>query len=254
MAYRAYHHHRLQRRRLADYFLPLFLFIALAVIVILSIQLYHSIVVKNEPLDLYLYTPQGQTKVLVFGGYNWDPAYNEMRVVQGDEIHALPSARSSLRFFQKLWLRLDENTTVNLQKVAPSRSEDGYEFVLKGGSGRAWFDSQAYTDKHIDMNVFTTHLRVQSSGGVFEVEDDTANKGAEVVRTIQGAVQVVVLVNDGGTEREVEAVNVAAGQEFVMEAADYDAYQKYQSPEVLEPIVDTFVQSDWYGWNMKLAE
>lgn len=253
MAYRAYHH-RIHRRRLVDYFLPLFLFIAFAVIIILSMQLYRSIVVKNEPLDLYLYTPQGQTKVLVYGGYNWDSAYNEMRVVQGDEINALPGGRSTLRFFQKLWLRLDESTTVNLQKVAPSSSEDRYVFAMKGGSGKMWLDSQLYVDKHVDMSVSTTHLRIQSAGGVFEVEDDTAKKGAEAVRVIQGSAQVVVLVDDEGEEREVEAINVAAGQEFVMEATDYEAYQKYQSPEVLSPIVDAFLQSEWYGWNMRLDD
>lgn len=249
MAYRAYHH-RVQRRRLMDYFLPLFLFIAFAVIIILSLQLYHSVITKNEPLDVYLFTPQGKSRILPFGTYDWNVAYNETRVLQGDEINALPGGRATVRFFQKFWLRLDENTTAVLQKVVSSKTVDSYEIQMK--SGRTWFNTEMYGDRPIQLNVFTTNLKITSSGGVFEVEDATSDKGAEIVRTISGSVRVAVLVSDGEKQREVEAVDVVPGQEFSMDTVDYQAYQKYQSPEILEPIPDTFVSDEWYLWNNKL--
>lgn len=247
MAYRAYHH-RIHRRRLIDYFLPLFLFIAFAVIVILSWQLYRSITIKNEPLDMYLYTSQGKSKILPSGTYNWDNAYDGMRILQGDEVQSLLGSRAELVFFKSFWLRLNEDTTVDLRKVLPSQSEDSYEIGLKGGS--SWFNTDLYTDKKISLNVFTQHLRVEGRGGVFEVEDTSADKkGSEIIRTISGSVRVVVIVDDGQKQREVEAITVAPGQEFSMDATDYEAYQKYQSPEVLGPIPDDFVKGDWYQWN-----
>ncbi len=247
MAYRAYHH-RVHRRRLIDYFLPLFLFIAFAVIVILSWQLYRSITVKNEPLDMYLYTLQGKSKILPAGTYNWDNAYDGMRVLQGDEVQSLLGSRAELIFFKKFWLRLNEDTTVNLQRILSSQSEDEYEIYLKGGS--SWFNADSYTDKHIALNVFTQHLKIEGQGGVFEVEDTSDRKGGmEVIRAITGSVRVAVIVNDGQKRREVEAITVAAGQEFSMDAADYNAYQKYQSPEVLTAIPDDFISDEWYQWN-----
>ncbi len=247
MAYRAYHH-RIHRRRLIDYFLPLFLFIAFAVIVILSWQLYRSVTVKNEPLDMYLYTVQGGSKILPFGTYNWDNAYDGMRVLQGDEIQSPLGSRAELVFFKSFWLRLNGDTAVNLRKILPSQSEDEYEINLKGGS--SWFNTDLYTDKKISLNVFTQHLRIEGHGGVFEVEDTSANKGGlEIIRTISGSVQVAVIVDDGQKQREVEAITVAPGQEFSMDATDYEAYQKYQSPEVLSAISDDFVSDEWYQWN-----
>ncbi len=249
MAYRAYHH-RVQRRRLIDYFLPLFLFIAFAVIVILSLQLYHSIVTKHEPMDVFLFTPQGKSRILPFGTYDWNVAYDNTRVLQGDEINALPGGRASIRFFQKFWLRIDQNTTTVLQKVAPTKSLDSYEIQMK--SGKAWYNTEAYTDIGVQLSILTTNLRISSTGGVFEVEDTSSDKGAEIVRTLKGTVHVAVLVSDGEKQREVESVDVAPGQEFSMDTVDYQAYQKYQSPEVLEPIPDTFVSDEWYLWNSKL--
>lgn len=249
MAYRAYHH-RIHRRRLIDYFLPLSLFIAFAVIVILSLQLYSSVVSKHEPLDMYLFTPQGKSRILPFGTYEWNVAYDETRVLQGDEINTLSGGRAMIRFFQKFWLRLDEDTTVLLQKIASGKSADTYEVQMK--SGRAWYNTEAYVDKAVRLTVMTTNLRITSADGIFEVEDLTSEKGAEIVRTLKGTVHVAVLVNDGEKEREVEAVDVVPGQEFSMDTVEYQAYQKYQSPEVLESINDTFVSDEWYLWNSKL--
>lgn len=235
-----------------DYFLPLFLFIAFAVIVILSWQLYQSVVTKNEPLDIYLFTPQGKTRILPQGTYNWDQAYDETRILEGDEIQTLLSSRAMVRFFQKMWLRLDEETDVLLEKVTPSSSVDTYSLTMR--RGKTWYHTEAYVDKSVQLNISTTHLRIQSGSGIFEVEDLTEEKGAQIVRVIKGSVQVDVVVSDGEKKREVESLRVTAGQQFVMDTSDYQAYQQYQSPEVLEPIPDAFVDEEWFLWNSRLDD
>lgn len=249
MAYRAYHH-RVHRRRLVDYFLPLFLFIAFAIIVILSFQLYRSFTTKDQPLDVFLFTPQGKSQILPFGTYEWNPAYDNTRILQGDQLSMLAGGRSMIRFFQKFWLRSDEKTILNLQKITSTKLSDSYEIEMK--HGKSWLNARAYNDKNIQITLSTSHLRVTSSGGVFEVEDASSEKGSEMVRAISGTVQVSVLVSDGEKQREVEAIRLASGQEFIMDMSDYQAYQKYQSPEVLDAIPDAFLSDEWYVWNTKL--
>ncbi len=239
--------YRVRRKRLVDYFLPLFIFIAFAVIVILGWQLYRSIASKNELMDVYLFIPQGQAKILPSGSYNWDSAVNETRVLQGDEIATQIQSRGVVRFFQKLLLRIDEETTVALTEVSPGRFKDTYNIVMKDGT--LWVNTQLYEDKDMKLTVHTTNLVVQSSDGVFEVED---RDGTQVVRVVRGSVEVAVMVQEGTSQREVESVKVPMGQEFIMDSRAYEAYKKYQSPEVFGPISSMFAESEWYLWNSSL--
>lgn len=236
--------HRIHRKRLLDYFLPLFIFISFAVIVILGWQLYRSIASKSELMDVYLFIPEGQAKILPWGSYNWDNAVNETRVLQGDEIQTQLESRGVIRFFQKLFLRIDQETTVVLTEVSPGRSRDTYDIAMKGGA--LWLNTQKYDDKDMELTVRTTNLVIQSSDGVFEIED---REGAEIVRVVRGLVEVAVMVKEGTSQREVESVKVPAGQEFVMDADAYEAYKKYQSPEVFGPISQMFIETGWYLWN-----
>lgn len=250
MIYRS--HHRVHRRRLVDYFLPLFLFIAFAVMIILARQLYVSLFVKNEPLDAYLFIPQGQVQILPAGTFSWDFAVNETRVVPGDELMASSHGRGMVRFFQKLWMRMEGGASVVLSKILSGSGKDHFEIALK--SGHVWLNSDLYREKSLQISVATAHLRITSGDGVFEVENMLAAGGVEAVRVVRGNVEVSVVVQDGDTLREVETLTVGEGQEFSMNDTIYGAYQKFQSPEAIGSMNKTFIESEWYVWNNKKDE
>ena len=247
----SYHrsHHRVHRRHLVDYFLPLFLFIAFALVIILARQLYVDMFVKHEPLDAYLFIPQGQVQILPAGSFTWDFAVNETRVVAGDEFTVGAGGRGTVRFFQRLWMRMNGDSGVLLSKIVSGGGGDQFEIGLK--SGQAWFNTEAYRETSVEVSVVTAHLRINSDGGVFEVENSAADSsgGAEAVRVLRGKVEVTVLVQDSDTLREVETLEVGEGQEFSMTASVYSAYQKFQSPEVVGPVNKNFVEGEWYLWN-----
>ncbi|MCX6733332.1 MAG: hypothetical protein NTX63_00795 [Candidatus Peregrinibacteria bacterium] len=255
MVYRPYNRvsaHKVHRKRFSDYFLPPFLFIAFAVIVILSVQLYQSIFVDHKPLDVFLSTLEGRTKLTVAGSPNADDALNETRLFKGDEIATETSSRAGLNFFKREVLRFDGETTALLQDVSQEKSQDTIDMVLKGG--RAWIFSETPSGISSDLLFHTTHLSLESQGGVFEIEDLSAKKGSEIVRVIKGSVKAKIIIASDSGPKEVESVTIAAGQQFTMDPLALAAYEKFQSPEVIAPIDPKFVEDEWYLWNNGLDE
>lgn len=258
MVYKPHHRsamsrvHRVQRKRFVDYFLPLFLFISLAVIIILAVQLYTVVFVKNEPMDVFLYTLQGSAKVTPVGSPNEDIALNEMRLFKGDAVATDAGGRVGLNFFKKMVVRLDQSSETILQDVSHQDSELGFDVLLK--SGRLWVFAQSNPQSDYQMNFHTSHLAIDSSGGVFEIEDDSVQKGNETVRVVSGSVTLNVVISDGDQTRNVETIKLTDGQQFTMDPTALAAYEKYQSPEVTGSIDPTFSDDDWYLWNNQIDE
>lgn len=255
MVYRPYNRvsaHKVHRKRFSDYFLPPFLFIAFAVIIILSVQLYQSIFVVHKPLDVFLSTLEGRTRLTVAGNPNTDLALNGTRLFKGDEIATETSSRAELNFFKREIFRFDEETTALLQDVSQEKSQDTIDMVLKGG--RAWIFSENTSDVSSDMLFRTTHLSLETQGGIFEIEDLSAKKGSEIIRVIKGSVRAKIIIASDSGPKEVESVTVAAGQQFTMDSLALAAYEKFQSPEVITPIDPKFVEDEWYLWNNRMDE
>ena len=250
--YRTVSAHRVHRKRFVDYFLPPFLFIALVVIIILSVQLYQAAFVEHKPLDVFLYTLQGRAKLTPAGSPNTDDALNEMRVFKGDEIVTDVSGRIGLTFFKREILRFDENTTVLLRDVVQDNFKDTIDVAMKGGRGWVFAESAADVVPHIIMS--TSHLSLESQSAIFEVEDFSAQKGDEIIRVIRGSVKATIVIPSDDGPKEVETVTVLAGQQFTMDRTVLAAYEKFQSPEVVTPIDPKFTEDEWYFWNNGLDE
>lgn len=241
--YRTVSAHKVHRKRFVDYFLPPFLFIALVVIIILSVQLYQAMFVEHKPLDVFLYTLQGRTKLTATGSQNADEALNEMRVFKGDEIATDVSGRAGLNFFKREVVRFDENTTALLQDFAQDKNQDSFDIILK--KGRAWISAETAPDIAPTILLHTSHLSLESQNGIFEAED----QAGEMVRVIKGSVKATVVITSDSGPKEVETVVIAAGQQFTMDRSALAAYEKFQSPEVITPIDPKFVEDEWYLWN-----
>lgn len=250
--YRSISSHRVRRRRFADYFLPPFLFIAFVVIIILAVQLYQSLFVVHKPLDIFLYTLQGRAKYIASGSVNVDDALNEMLVFKGDEIITDVSGRIALNFFRRELVRLDENSGLLLQEVSSDNNEDNLDLMLK--VGRAWIFADTTSDITRNFILRTSHLVIESNGGVFEIQDFSPQKKSEIVRVIKGSVKVTVIITGSDGPKEVETIAVGEGQQFTMDRSVLSAYEKFQSPEVVGPIDSGFAEEEWYLWNNALDE
>ncbi len=250
--YRTVSAHRVHRKRFVDYFLPPFLFIALVVIIILSVQLYQAAFVEHKPLDVFLYTLQGRAKLTPAGSPNADEALNEMRVFKGDEIVTDVSGRVGLTFFKREEVRLDENTTVLLKDIEQNSNQDNLDVVMQGG--RVWVFAESSADIVPRILLRTTHLGLESQSAIFEVEDSSTKKGSEIIRVIKGSVKATIVIPSDDGPKEVETVTVSAGQQFTMDRTVLAAYEKFQSPEVIAPIDPKFTEDEWYFWNNALDE
>lgn len=238
---------RVYRKKLLDYFLPLFLFIAFAVIVILSFQLYHAIFNDGDVPDAFLQKIQGRSQIQPAGSFNADETINDMRIFRGDEIHTEPGGRVVLRFFQRASLRLDSSSSLVFGNAVRESGSDVLQFEMKGG--RVWVDTGDPDGSSLELDVSTPRLRISSRSGVFDIQDSSSHDSVSAVRILHGDIRLSVIVPDGDGVREVETFTLTEGQEFLMDPAAYRAFQKFQSPEVIAPIAEQFVSEEWYLWN-----
>lgn len=243
MAYRVY------RRRIWDYFLPFFIIIALCLTVILGLRFWHEVRVSREPLDIYLYTLEGKTNILPWGTQDFQTALNESRLLQGDSLQTLPEGRAAVQFFQSFWVRLDENTDFDFKDAVHGTDEDHVSFDLKNGS--AWFYLQPSEEKTMFIELNTGRLRVRNKGTVFSVEKNAAK---DIVRVLEGKVDVDILSMDEENPRIFETVTVAAGQEMTLTDKIYKDFAAFRAPDVVTGLDPAFSVSDWAAWNKNLDE
>jgi hypothetical protein len=144
-----------------------------------------------------------------------------------------------------------DNATTLVSRSIERSSSAFFDFRLK--HGRVWFSSPD-TDSSLRFTLSTSHLRVQGGDAIFSLEDFSSQKGSEILRVFRGEVTVTVLLSDASGQREVETYRIAAGHEFNMDLKAYQAYEKYQSPEVVFPLGKDFPESEWYLWNDALDE
>lgn len=258
------------RKRLWDYFVPLFILLAAGAIVALSIQLYQLLSYRSEATDSTLYVAQGHAKVLPWGTSSWSSAVSGMHVLQGDAVKTLASSRVALRFFQSTWVRLGADTQAVIRALDPAQSRNQIEFAVDRGD--IWVRAKA-VDKQVGVQIDTSHLHIVSagsSGAVFaiHVEPDTGGSGAvavESVRVFDGSVSISVMPSGGGAvagsgafagktgdqARAVDTVTVAAGNQFTMRAPNYAAFVAYQSPDLVVPLSADAAGDPWVIWNQQ---
>lgn len=242
------------RKRLWDYFVPLFILLAAGAIVALSIQLYQLLSYQREATDSTLYVAQGHAKVLPWGTSSWSSAVSGMHVLQGDAVKTLTSSRAALRFFQSAWIRLGEDTqaTVRALDAAPSRNQIEFAF----DRGDVWVAAKP-ADKEVAVQVNTPHLQIAATGAVFAVHVETGASVVESVRVFDGSVSVSVMPDSGAggavgdKARAVDTITVAAGNQFTMRAPDYAAFVAYQSPDIVAPLATDAASDSWVIWNQQ---
>ncbi len=234
---------RITRKRPVDYILPFLVILGLGVIVVLGFQVWKNFD-KQGKADVYFYIAGGKARVLPFGEATWENAFSGTKMLVGDSLKTSSLGKAVLVFFNGTQIRIGNDTAVTLTDLV--RQPDAEKIVMAMDNGMLWVNARKSPGvKQADYEVRTTNMVVKAVGTVFEVESGTT----QIVRVIEGSVDVDVVVNTNGKDRVADTIEVGVGQEITIDDATLKAFEESQSPSVLMAIDDQFKTSEWYSWN-----
>ncbi|KKR08672.1 MAG: hypothetical protein UT55_C0001G0019 [Candidatus Peregrinibacteria bacterium GW2011_GWE2_39_6] len=217
-------------------------------IIVLLVQfILHFIDQRNVELKnkVYLYLPQGQAEILPWRETLWAPAHHGELVLEGDRLKIAQSSRGVLRFYDETTVRLDSLTDMSIDTIDADSSEDNIRLHLN--SGRLW--ANVVPSDYVSTNflIETDHLRITSSGGIFEI----SSINNESVRVIKDQVSVEVLDRSGEREVVLEQIKIGVGQEIDLTPDTLETMIARQPVNILAAVSDSWKLTDWYGWNIQ---
>lgn len=234
---------KINRKGPLDFILPFLILLSVGVIGILGYQVWQNYE-KQGKSDAYFYVVEGKGKVLPFGKAEWDNAYSGTKLLLGDSLKTSKTGRIVIKFYNGTTVRLGDDTAVSLSDL--NKTFDSEKIVMNLNNGQLWLQGKRSEDvKEAGYEVRTAHMKIKSQGNIFEVED----QDSEIVRVLDGKVNVDVIVSSDGKERVAETINVGVGQEMVLDEATLKAFEQGNNPSVLKAISDQFKSSPWYVWN-----
>lgn len=233
------------RKRPIDYILPFLIMICAGVIVVLAYQLWSSLQTSEDEKDIYMYTAQGNTKILPWGAGEWEKAYNGTRLLQGDSIKTQSGGRTVVEFFDDHYLRIDEKSEISLSEIKESGGV--YEITVTLLEGKIWINDDEASENPVKFIVKTDHTVVKTVSTIYEVEQTGA---AEAIRVIKGSIVADIMVDEDGQKKKIESISIGVGQEAIISDKDLQEYAERKSPSVINAISDEFKESGFYKWNM----
>ncbi len=233
------------RKRPIDYILPFLIMICAGVIVVLAYQLWSSLQIPENEKDIYMYTAQGNARILPWGAGEWEKAYNGTRLLQGDSIKTQKGGRTVLEFFEDHYLRMDEKSEITLSEI----KENGgvYEIDIILMEGKIWINDDEASENPVKFVVKTNNTLVRTVSTIYEVEQTDA---AQAIRVIKGNIVADILVDEDGQKKKVESISIGVGQEAILNDKNLKEYAERKSPSVIDAISDEFKNSGFYKWNM----
>ncbi|MFC1655948.1 FecR domain-containing protein [Patescibacteria group bacterium] len=236
---------RMPRKRPIDYILPFLIMICAGVIVVLAYQLWSSVQPSEDEKDIYMYTAQGNVKILPWGAGEWEKAYNGTRLLQGDSIKTQKGGRTVVEFFEDHYLRVDEKSEISISEIKESGGV--YEISVMLLDGKIWINNDETSDSPVKFVVKTDNTIVKTVSTIYEVEQTDA---AQAVRVIKGSIVADILVDEDGQKKKVESISIGVGQEALLTDKALKEYAERKSPSVIDAISDEFRNSGFYKWNM----
>ena len=177
---------RIPRKRPIDYILPFLIMICAGVIVVLAYQLWSTLQSSEDENDIYMYTAQGNAKILPWGAGEWERTYNGTRLLQGDSLKTQKGGRMVIELFNDHFIRLDERTEVTLSEI--KKTGDAYEINVIVRDGNIWLNSNDESENPAKFTVKTNHTVVKTVSTIYEVEQSDAE---EVIRVIKGEIMAL---------------------------------------------------------------
>ncbi len=237
--------HRGPRKRPVDYILPFLIMICAGIIVVLGYQLFSSMNQTDTDKDIYMYVAKGSTKILPWGAGEWERGYNGMRLLQGDSVKTQAGSRLVVELFNDHYVRVDENTELNIHDI--KKSGNAYEINLVLRQGSIWINNDENSETPVKFNVRTDHTVVKTISTIYEVEQKDTS---EAVRVVKGSIVADVMIEENGELNQVESLQIGVGQQAIITDDDIKDYTDRKSPSVIEAIDDNFRDSGFYKWNM----
>jgi hypothetical protein len=236
---------RVNRKRPIDYILPFLIILGLGVVIVLGLQLWKNFE-KQGKADAYFYIASGKARLLQYGESTWNNAFSGTKLLVGDSLKTSSIGKAVLAFFNGTLIRIGNDTAITLTDL--SKDTEKERIVVTMDNGLTWINAKKSPGvKQAEYEVRTSHMLVRANGTVFEVEKNSA----EIVRVIEGNVNVDVLISNNGKERVAETISVGVGQEIILDDATLKAFEDNQSPSVLMALNEQFKTTDWYSWNVE---
>jgi len=225
--------------------MPFIVMICIALIVVLAIILiYKAISGGDEMKKVNMYIVSGSTMIKQWGDETEKKAYNGQVVLEGDTIRTSNGGRTVLEFLDGTIVRLDKATELVVTEVEDDM--EASDISLELISGGAWV-RKAQSNEDSVFILSTENLDVRAEGTIFEVEAEND----EIVRVIQGNVEVDILSIEDGKKKVVETLPVGISQQIIIGSSELEAFIARRNISVLEGISSTFKETDWYEWNVK---
>lgn len=228
-----------------DFILPFLILVSLGVIGVMGFQLWNNWGNQGKA-DAYFYVVDGRARILPYGQSEWDNAFSGTKLLIGDSLKTSPLGRVVMNFFNETIIRMDRDTAISL--VDLSNDIDSEEIYLSLDNGSIWvagIKSEGVKDS--TYQVRTKNMLVTATGTVFAVE----STDAQVVRVLDGDVNVDIYVKSGEDERIADSINVGIGQQLTLDDAAIKAFEENNSISVLSAISDEFKDTEWYKWNIR---
>ncbi|MBD3327955.1 hypothetical protein GF340_01480 [Candidatus Peregrinibacteria bacterium] len=228
-----------------DFILPFLILVSLGVIAVMGFQLWNNWGNQGKA-DAYFYVVDGRARILPYGQSEWDNAFSGTKLLIGDSLKTSPLGRVVMNFFNETIIRMDRDTAISL--VDLSNDIDSEEIYLSLDNGSIWVAGiKSDGVKDSTYQVRTKNMLVTATGTVFAVE----STDAQVVRVLDGDVNVDIYVKSGEDERIADSINVGVGQQLTLDDAAIKAFEENNSISVLSAISDEFKETEWYKWNIR---
>jgi hypothetical protein len=224
---------------------PFILLIIIGIVLVLGFRLFYAYVITDAEDGVYLYIAEGQAQIKMWGTDEYVKAYNETKILQGDEVYTSKDSKVVVEFEDGLVVRLGGETSVVFNEIYDDGN--GAEVDILVDSGAIWINKTAVGASDTDLSVLTDNLLVfpDTGGAIFEIEN---RSGFEVVRTLFGGVNIDVYSQNGGTQ--IDHILVEERKEALFDADGMSRFWKFQAPNVVENLSFDFEESLWYLWNM----
>lgn len=192
-----------------------------------------------------VYVVGGTASKQSFGSDNFTSALSGELLLEGDRIRSGKESHLILKFFNDTYVRMDESSLIEVERIENSKNEDLIELKLLAGN--VWVNKAKSVKSSSTLNIDTNYLSAQAVGTVFAVKAGLP----ESVRVVEGQVLTSVVEINGDKKSSLEEISLGSGQQLIMESADYEAFRRRETPGVVTTIDDSFEKSAWYKWNIK---
>lgn len=230
---------------LFGFLFPFLLLIVVGIVAVLGFRLFYSYFVGTSENGVFLYVVEGQAQIKMWGTSDYVKAYNQTKVLQGDEVYTAKDSKVVVEFEDGLVARLGGETSVVFNEIYDDGGQIEVDLVVK--SGALWINKTSADSSGTMLSVLMDNVLITPGEGgvIFEVEN---RLGYEAVRTVYGSINVDVYSENGGTQ--VDHIVVEEGKEALFDADVMGRFWKFQAPNVLDDLSFEFNESPWYVWNV----